>query len=127
MRLISLCGLLVLSACATPREVCLADANRELRTFERLIAQTRGNLSRGFAIEERQKIKEVPDTCQSELPDGTEISVRCTKVAVRDVKTPVAIDLNAERAKLASLEERQRQLQINANAARQQCIAAHPA
>ena len=45
---------------------------------------------------------------------------------MRDVKVPVAIDLNAEKAKLASLEERQRALRANADAVRQQCIAANP-
>lgn len=45
---------------------------------------------------------------------------------MRDVKVPVAIDLNAEKAKLASLEERHRALRANADTLRQQCIAANP-
>jgi hypothetical protein len=97
-----------------------------LRVINSLIGTTRGNLARGFAIETQQKIREVNTTCATELPDGTIIRTECEKVAVRDVQVPVAIDLNAERAKLSSLEERQRQLQINAEAVRQQCIAANP-
>jgi len=64
--------------------------------------------------------------CESVLPDGTEIRTRCKQTEVRDVRVPVAIDLNAKRAKLQSLEERQRQMQINSEAARQQCLAANP-
>jgi hypothetical protein len=68
----------------------------------------------------------VKTTCVSELPDSTEIRTACEEVDVRDVKVPVAIDLNAEKVKLASLEERQRALRANADAVRQQCIAANP-
>jgi hypothetical protein len=50
----------------------------------------------------------------------------CQKVKIRDVRVPKAVDLNVEKAKLASLEERQQQLRANAAAARQQCIAANP-
>ncbi len=127
MRLITLALLPLVAACATPREACIANVGKDLRVINKLVTETRGNINRGFAIETQQKIREVQTTCVSELPDGTEISTACEEVDIRDVKVPVAIDLNAERAKLASLEERQRQLQINAEAARQQCIAANPA
>lgn len=126
MRLITLALLPLLAACVTPREACIANAGSDLRVINSLIGTTRGNLARGFAIETQQKIREVNMTCATELPDGTIIRTECEKVAVRDVQVPVAIDLNAEHAKLSSLEERQRQLQINAEAVRQQCIAANP-
>ena len=126
MRLITLALLPLLAACVTPREACIANAGSDLRVINSLIGTTRGNLARGFAIETQQKIREVSTTCATELPDGTIIRTECEKVAVRDVQVPVAIDLNAEHAKLSSLEERQRQLQINAEAVRQQCIAANP-
>ena len=126
MRLITLALLPLLAACVTPREACIANAGSDLRVINSLIGTTRGNLARGFAIETQQKIREVNTTCATELPDGTIIRTECEKVDIRDVQVPVAIDLNAERAKLSSLEERQRQLQINAEAVRQQCIAANP-
>jgi hypothetical protein len=126
MRLITLALLPLLAACVTPREACIANAGSDLRVINSLIGTTRGNLARGFANETQQKIREVNTTCATELPDGTIIRTECEKVAVREVKVPVAIDLNAEHAKLSSLEERQRQLQINAEAVRQQCIAANP-
>lgn len=126
MRFITLALIPLITACATPREACLSNVGSEMRVINNLITQTRGNLDRGFAIETRQKIRERDGICKSELPDGTIIRTQCEKVDVRDVRVPVAIDLNAERAKLSSLEERQRQMQINAQAARQQCIAANP-
>ena len=98
----------------------------DLRVINKLVTETRSNLVRGFAIETQQKIREVKTTCVSELPDGTEIRTACEEVDVRNVKVPVAIDLNAEKAKLASLEERQRALRANADTLRQQCIAANP-
>lgn len=127
MRLIAIALLPLLAACATPREACLANVGSDLRVVDKLVAQTRANIARGFAIETRQKVREVKSTCETELPDGTAVRTTCEKLDVRDIQTPVAIDLNAERAKLASLEERQRQMQIAADAARQQCIAANPA
>jgi hypothetical protein len=127
MRYLTLALLPLVVACATPREACLANVGSDLRVINGLIATTRGNLDRGFAIETRQDIREVRATCTSELPDGTLIKTTCKEVDVRDVRVPVAIDLNAERSKLSSLEERQQQLQINAQSARQQCIAANPA
>lgn len=126
MRFVTLALIPLLAACATPREACLAGVNKDQRVLNRLIVETRGNLDRGFAIETEQKFREVSTICKSELPDGTEIRTRCKETEVRDVRVPVAIDLNAERAKLQSLEERQRQMQINSETARQQCLAANP-
>ena len=40
---------LALAACQTPREACVSEASQELRTVEALIAETRGNLSRGYS------------------------------------------------------------------------------
>ena len=126
MRFVTFALIPLLAACATPREACLAGVNKDQRVLNRLTVETRGNLDRGFAIETEQKFREVNAICESTLPDGTEIRTRCKQTEVRDVRVPVAIDLNAERAKLKSLEERQRQMQINSEAARQQCLAANP-
>lgn len=126
MRIVTLALLPLLAACATPQEACLADVNRDQRVLNALVVETRGNLDRGFAIKSEQRFREVNDICKSRLPDGTEIRTACKRTEVRDIDVPVAIDLNAERAKLESLEERQLQMQVNAEAARRQCIAANP-
>ena len=123
---IALPALLVLAACATPREACVAAATREGRVVDALVAQTQGNLNRGFAIEERQEVRVRRATCEGEAEDGTTFEVSCQKTDTVTVRDAVAIDLTAERAKLESLLERQRQNQINAQSAIQQCIAVHP-
>ena len=127
MRFVTLGLLSFVAACATPREACLSQVNKDQRVLERLVVDTRSNLERGYAIEAQQKIREVRAVCKSTLPDGTVINIRCKQTQVREVRVPVAIDLNAERAKLASLEERQQQMQANAQVARAQCLAANPA
>lgn len=126
MRFVTLAMIPLLAACATPRQSCLTEVTRDQRVLSALILETRGNLDRGYAIETEQKFREVRAFCESTLPDGTEIRTRCTKTEVRNVNVPVAIDLDAERAKLASLEERLLQLQINSEAARQQCLSTYP-
>lgn len=61
-----------------------------------------------------------------ESEDGVECEFKCEKTDVKTVREPIAIDLNAEQAKLASLEKRQRQLQDTASAQIAQCRAIHP-
>lgn len=123
MRLVTLAFLPLLAACASPQEACLNAVGKDQRVINALIVETRGNLERGYAIKTEQRFREVNSICKSRLPDGTELRTACTETEVRNVKVPVAIDLNAERAKLQSLEDRQQQLQINAQAARAQCMA----
>ena len=48
---------LALAACATPREQCIGQATRDLRVLNSLIAETQGNLARGYAIEEQQEVR----------------------------------------------------------------------
>ncbi|MCK0121093.1 MAG: hypothetical protein ABJO29_01365 [Yoonia sp.] len=117
---------LLLTACATPREACLDEVNREVRVLDALIAETRANLSRGFAVEERQDVRTRRANCVGKNEDGTKFSFRCDKTETRTRTVPIAIDLNAERAKLTSLEQRQMQNISNAQAGIAQCIARFP-
>jgi hypothetical protein len=124
MRLaLSLASLAVLAACATPQEQCLAGVNRDLGINAELIAQTQTNLSRGFAVEERQSLRERNRLCRGTTESGEAVLTRCEQVDVRTRRVPVAIDLNAERDKLASLTQRRDAL-INGRAdAQAQCLA----
>lgn len=126
MRLPLIAFPLLLAACASPLEQCISSAQRELRTIDRLVNETRGNIARGFAIAEREEVVVRDGTCTGESEDGVEFEFECEKTDVKTVREPVAIDLNAEQAKLASLEERQRQLQETASAQIAQCRAIHP-
>ncbi|MBB5721000.1 hypothetical protein FHS72_000607 [Loktanella ponticola] len=117
---------LLLTACATPREACMNDVNREVRILDALIGETRENLARGFAVEERQQVRTRRTFCTGRNSDGSRFRFRCDKTSTIKRNVPVAIDLNAERAKLVSLEQRQVQNISNAESGIAQCIARYP-
>ena len=117
---------LVLAACATPREHCISQATRDLRVLNSLIAETHGNLARGYAIEEQQEIRTIRHTCRGENSDGTTFRYSCDETETFTTNRPVAIDLNVEGAKLSSLIERRNQQQTTSDQVVLQCIAAHP-
>ena len=124
--LAALLPVLALAACQTPREACLSEASQELRTVESLIRETQGNLSRGYAIETEQRIDVDREICEVELEDGSERRYWCEDTDVIEVERPVAIDLNAEQAKLDSLLERRVRLVSDYNARAQACVATYP-
>ncbi len=126
MRLSIVPLLLAVAACSTPQERCINSANRDLRVINGLIIETRGNLARGFAIREVQDVITVKTTCDGVSEEGVEFTVECDEVDTVTRREPVAIDLNAERAKLVSLEERQAQLLSNQAQAIAQCRAQFP-
>ena len=118
--------LVALAACATPREQCINDASRDTRILSALVNQTKGNISRGYALEQRQEVRTVRSTCRGRNADGSRFLFPCEDTSTINTTVPVAIDLNAEQAKLASLQERLAQSQPAANQAVAQCIAIHP-
>ena len=116
----------VLTACATPREQCISEVTRDTRILSSLINETRANLARGYAIEREQDVRTIRRTCRGRNDDGTIFTFRCDETDTFTTSVPVAIDLNAERAKLESLEERFVQSQAASNQAVAQCIALYP-
>ena len=116
----------LLVACASPQQACINDATRDLRVINALVAETRGNLNRGFGIEERQDVRTVRTFCTGENEDGSKFRFRCEETETFTRRVPVAIDLNAEAAKLASLESRQALLQANVDGAVAQCQRQFP-
>ena len=117
---------LALAACQTPREACVSEASGELRTVDALIAETRGNLDRGYALETEQEVEVIRDTCRVEIGDDQVAEVPCDRTDVDEVQRPVAIDLNAERAKLDSLLERRGALAAQRDEQLRFCVAAYP-
>ena len=118
--------LAVLAACATRREQCISDATRDTRVLSALIAETEGNLARGYALDTVQEVRTVNTTCQGRNEDGSTFLFPCEDVQTVNRTVPVAIDLNAEEAKLASLRTRLSSEQAAANAVVSQCIATYP-
>ena len=99
---------LALAACQTPREACISNVSGNLKTINQLIAQTEGNVNRGYAIGTRQDLRVVRDWCTRTLPDGKKVEVRCDRQEVVDLDVPVAIDINAETAKIGRASCRER-------------------
>ncbi len=118
--------LLALAACATPRESCISEATRELRTLTALVNETQGNIARGYAIAEVQDVAVRRTRCTGTNADGSTFTFPCEETTTVTRQQPVAIDLRAERAKLDSLLERQALLRRQSDAQVQACIAAYP-
>lgn len=117
-----LCGALVLAACASPRERCVARATQESRTVEGLIASVEANLARGYAIDSRPGVRTRLDYCNA--PDGTtRLCPRNEPVMRREA---VAIDVAAEKRKLDGLRERRARLLDAAREAERLCAARYP-
>ncbi|WP_342078419.1 hypothetical protein [Yoonia sp. SS1-5] len=118
--------LAALAACATPREECIDVALRDTRVINALVTETQRNLQRGYAIEQKQEVRTVRETCRGRNEDGTTFRFRCDETRTITTNVPVAIDLNEEQKKLDSLLERQALSQSRSNQAIAQCIAVHP-
>ena len=126
MRLALLFVPVLVTACATQQEACIANVTRDARVLDALITETRANLSRGYAIAEEQDVVVIRRSCTGTNEDGTTFTFGCDDTQRVSREVPVAIDLNAEREKLVSLEQRQLQNQSNIGAGIAQCRAQFP-
>lgn len=116
-------AMLSLAACATPQEQCISAAGKDLRTVEALIATARGNLSRGFAVETRDRLVNVEQVCGVDA-EGKDIM--CDMAVSEEERVAVAIDFEAEERKLNSLLARRDELLASRNRAIQACLAQYP-
>lgn len=129
MKRILITGLMVaLAGCSTPQQQCVSSVTRDLRVVDRLIAQAEGNLARGYAyqtlIETRPAFVDcTPDPTAAD-PDPSR--QQCLVNEERAVSSPVAIDLNAEAAKLASLRAKRAEQSTAATAAVAACQRQYP-
>lgn len=118
--------LIALAACATPREQCIAGANRPVATLDRLIIETQGNIRRGFALVEVQDVRVLRSSCEGTNADGSTFRFPCEETETFSRQQPVTINIAEERIKLDQLQERRAQSARAASAQVQQCIAVHP-
>jgi hypothetical protein len=128
-------ALLVLAACGTPQEQCIARGTRDLRTVEQLIAETEGNLKRGYALEEHvirfPTFRPCPMPPPPPVPPGTTPPPpppvqMCPDTVEQTVTRPKAIDLDAEARKLDQLRAKRKELLRAADAVVAQCRAEYP-
>ena len=122
--------LLALLACAPPLQRCIHQAAPDLPVLNRLIAETQGNLARGYAYADGVVERPVwvdcgnwPAKSKSGVNGG---SGRCMGLAPTMMRKPVAVDLTAEAAKLASMQTRRAALEAQAQPAIAQCQAQFP-
>ncbi len=128
MKRLTLVPLLLLAACGTPQEQCISANTRDLRVVERLIRETEGNLARGYGYEtvteyETDWIDCTPSPTEANPTPAHEMCFERVPVSVRK---EVALDLNAEAAKLQSLQDKRAMLNRAAESVIAQCKAKYP-
>ena len=121
---------LTLAACGTPQERCIAKNTSEYRSVARLLAEVEGNLSRGYAWEERQVVDTVLTDCRRVRRDSEGNAQVYYETCWRDVvdtqRYRVAIDPAVEQRKRDNLAAKLAQLNPRAAAAVSACRAAYP-
>jgi hypothetical protein len=125
---LTLSALALLAACGTPQEQCIARSTRDLRTVDRLIAETQGNLDRGYAIETITVYEDDWTWCQSPvLVEGKPAPPHlCLDERPVTTTRPKAIDLADEARKLDGLKAKRRELSRAAQAQIAACKAEYP-
>ncbi|MCB2130146.1 MAG: hypothetical protein KDE03_13970 [Rhodobacteraceae bacterium] len=121
-------GLVALSGCGTPQERCIASATREIATLDRLIAESRADIARGYSYEEHIVTRWQWVRCDGlfDAP-GTTVPGRCWEPYNLAQRKPVAIDPEAESRKLDALLQRRAALAPAAENRISECRVAHPA
>ena len=125
-----LAGSMMLSACGTPQEQCVARNTREYRVVSNLLAEVEGNLARGYAWQEREITRTEWRDCPVVVRDRDGNPQWRSRPCLRDVSDTerfrVAIDPAAERRKAENLRQRQAALRSHAEAAIRACREAFP-
>jgi hypothetical protein len=122
-------ALAALVGCGTPQEQCISRNTRDLRTVDRLIVETEGNLQRGYALETVTRYEDYWDTClDREVVNGqvTVVPRMCLREYSYTEERPRAIDLKAEAQKLDSLKVKRKELARAAAPLIEQCKVEFP-
>lgn len=108
-RILALGLLGLLAACGTPQQQCIARGTRDLTVLDRLIAESKATLARGYALQQMEttNLHWRPCGYDRPLPGRPALGPRMCLVEIPELTTrPVSVDLRAEAAKLASMEEK---------------------
>ena len=128
MKRLALLAFGLLAACGTPQEQCIAANTRNLQVVDRLIRETQGNLTRGYGYEtvtayQPQWIDCTPRPTEANPEPARQMCFEQVPVSIRQ---EVALDLNAESAKLQSLQDKRKTLAKAAEGVVAQCQAKYP-
>lgn len=126
MKRILLAPLLLLAACANPREACLQNAVGDLRIVQALISDTEATIKRGYAIQTETRTVIYTNFCV-----GTGIGSNgqfsfCNYPQPVTTRKPVAVDLSLERRKLHSLKQKEGELKRASLLKQQRCDLEFP-
>lgn len=120
--------LLVFAACGTPQQQCISQLSRDMIVLNRLIAETQGNIKRGYAYTET--VVDMPEwvDCTPRASDSNPAPKpqMCFDDVPTTVRKPAAIDLDAETAKLASMQRRRAEMAAAMQPAIAACQARYP-
>lgn len=128
MKRLILLSLLALAACGTPQEQCISAGTRDLQVVDRLIRETEGNLARGYGFETVTEYEARWIDCTPRPTEAVPEPERqmCFDRVPVTVRKEVALDLNAEAAKLQSLKAKRASLVKAAEGVIAQCKARYP-
>lgn len=124
--------LVLVAACGTPQERCFSRNTKDLQVVDRLLAETRANLQRGYGLETDVVRHLAFESCwrpgrpTADNPNPRPVLGQCRTTVERKVEKPVAVDLVAEARKLDQLEQRRSELQKDAKIVAEQCRAIYP-
>ncbi len=124
--LTALTCLTLLVACADARQSCITDAGKDLVIVQGLISDTQATLDRGYAVQTQTRAVLYTDFCIGTGIRNGRFSF-CNRVQPVTSRTPVAVDLDAERRKLRSLQRKEVELKAKTANEIQRCELAHPA
>lgn len=124
MRPLGLIIPVLLAACASAQQSCIDTVTRDLNVVRSLIADTEATIERGYAIQTEQRLVSYSTFCVG--AHGKVGVTFCDRVQPVTSNTPIAVDLDVERRKLASLKRKEVELDQKAVAMIAQCKAQHP-
>ena len=117
---------LVLAACMSPLERCVAQANRSLWAAEAELREREATLARGYALEQRTRTIPFYTTCRERVINGPDRFYTCFRDVVRTRTVRVPVDLVVIRARISALKTEISALHPAAEAAAAQCRARFP-
>jgi len=121
MRFAALLLVLLLAACATPRQHCISDATRDLRATQALITESRRIIERGYTLDTRQR----PDFRFGYCRTHGTLHACYRNVWITEQRR-IPADIEAELAKLNVLERKAAALSKRAEAQIAQCQRLYP-
>ncbi|WP_428546711.1 hypothetical protein [Profundibacter sp.] len=111
--------LLPLAGCSTALEQCVNRSTKNLQAVDDLIATTQANIDRGYALDSRPQVSIGLQLCTSPSANFH----FCTGTQTSPKQAPVAIDVAAERRKLAELKSRRAVLKRQSDLVVRACVA----